>query len=115
MVFDHKPAWNNGSTGEVQRADAQIEHIVASTALEMVVMSESRRFIAGLAIGENHALDLAGFKQQIDRPINRCNRHRPTLFLGTLQDLLHRERPLGMGDHIQNEFTLACISLAQWF
>ena len=115
MVFDHKAPGNNGSTGEVERADAQIKHIAASPALEMIVMPEIRRFITGLAIGKNHALDLSGFEEEIDCPINRGNRHHPAIFGGALQDLVNRERTFGMGDHVENEFTLAGVSLAKRF
>ena len=57
VAFHDKSTGDDGAARQMQRADTQIVNMRTFFALEMVVMPEICRFVAGLATGQDHSLD----------------------------------------------------------
>jgi len=113
-VILHKETAGDDSAGrEVQRTDLKVIHILALAALEVIVMTHPGALVAGLPIGEDHGLDALPLQQQVQRPVNSRNPKAAQRRLGSLEDLLDRDRPLGIRDGEEDRIALAGMTLAE--
>ena len=88
MILHGKAAWDDGAAGQMQRADLQVVDILATPALEMIVMAHAGALVASLSIREDDRLDAFRLQQQIQRPVNRRDSQTPERRLRPLEDLL---------------------------
>ena len=69
-----------GEAGLGERAEIHAEDLAAPGTLEMVMVLEALRFVAGLARGQDHGADALLFEQQLDRAVDRCDSNSPDFF-----------------------------------
>lgn len=97
----------------MQRADLQVVDILATPALEMIVMAHAGALVASLPIREDHGLDALRLQQQIQCPINRRDPQTPERGLRPLQDLLNGDGTPGLSDGLEDGIALARMTLAE--
>ena len=79
-----------GEAGLGEGTEIHAEDLAALRALEVMMVIEAVRFVAGLARGQDHGADALLFEQQLDRAVDRCDSNSPDPFRGPRKNARRR-------------------------
>ena len=113
MRLHPKASREAGEAGLGERAEIHAEDVAAPGALEMVVVLEAVRFVAGLSRGQDHGADALLFEQQLDRAVDRCDSNSPYFFRGTRKNTRGSQGAARGANDVEDHIALARISLSE--
>jgi hypothetical protein len=98
MVFDREALRREAA--EVARAGVHVEHTLALTALEVMMVVVPHRLEARVLAGQVHHLQLACLHQHLEVAVDRGDTQSRHGVLGCYQHLLRKKRAVGLGDGV---------------
>ena len=113
VIFHHEPPTQHRIARQFQRTNVQIENVLTTPTLKVLVVPLPRRLKPRFARRQNHALNLPAFLQQLDCAINGRQSNRRVLSLRPFVNFGDGQRPVRLGDDAQNGVALASLTLTQ--